>query len=142
MARDLVRLTAILGALALFACRAHGENDEAARVEAGRVARAVEALRQAPNGQKAPLLSALRNVTCTASDVCALKNSCVAAYSLELGALDALRAVRRATENEGAPVPSAATDVLSRVETDLSRAALDEKACADSESDLERKYSL
>jgi hypothetical protein len=133
---------AIPGALALTACRAHGESDEAVRAEAGRAAHAVKELRMAPNGQKAPLLSALKNVACTASDVCALKNSCAAAYSLELGALDGLHAVRRATENEAAPVPSSATDVLSRAETDLSRAVADEKACADSEAELERKYSL
>jgi hypothetical protein len=126
----------------LSGCRAHGESAEAVRAEAGQVARAVRTLRDAPNEAKAPLLDALSATPCSANDVCAARDACAAAYGIQVQALENLHAVRRAATGSTDPVPSAAVDVLARAESDLRRAADQEKACADLEAALTKKYGL
>jgi hypothetical protein len=130
----------VLGASAIVAC--HGEGDEARRAEAGRVARAVQALRDAPNDEKRVRLGALRQERCTAEDVCALRDTCVAAYSLEVAALDSIDAVRRATREPAAPVPSGAGELLARAEAELRRAEGLTKSCADLEGAARRAHRL
>jgi hypothetical protein len=129
-----------LGALAFVAC--HGEADEAHRAEAGRVARAVQSLRDAPNDEKRARLVALRQQPCTVEDVCALRDTCVTAYSLEVEALDSIAAVRRATREPSAPVPPGAGELLARAETEMHRAEGLTKSCADLEGAARRTHRL
>jgi hypothetical protein len=131
---------AILGAALLsVACRS--ESVEARRGEAGGVARAVEALRQAPNAGKAPFLKALQSAPCHAEDVCAVKTACVDAYVLEEAARSALSAVRARTRTADG-LTADAVDLLANAEHDLGRSRELTKACADLEAAARRKYGL
>jgi hypothetical protein len=117
------------------------ESEEARRGEAGNVTHAVEALRNAPNESKRPFLTALESTTCRSDDVCALKKTCVEAYSLELGALDALSAVRKDTSG-GDSLGTAAVELLGRAEQDLTRSHDLATTCADLEGAARRRYAL
>ena len=114
---------------------------EARRGEAASVARAVEALRQAPNAEKAPFLKALKAAPCDAEDVCALKKACVDAYVLEQAALDAVSAVRARTRTADG-LNSDAVDLLANAERDLGRSRELTKACADLEGAARRTYGF
>ena len=114
---------------------------EARRGEAAGVARSVEALRQAPNAEKAPFLKALKAAPCAAEDVCALKKACVDAYVLEQAALDAVSAVRARTRTADA-LNSDAVELLANAERDLGRSRELTKACADLEGAARRKYGF
>lgn len=129
--------TAALGAAP--AC--HGEKDESRRAEAGRIAEAVRVLREAPNDGKRPLLKSLREVVCSADDLCELKRSCADAYELELTAFDGISAVRRTVRGTD-PIPPEAAPLLMKSESNLKRAADLTRACAESEGATRRRYSL
>jgi hypothetical protein len=131
----------VLLALALVSAGCRSESVEARRGEAAGVARAVEALRQAPNAEKAPFLKALKAVPCDAGDVCTLKKACVDAYVLEQTALDAVSAVRARTRTADG-LNSDAVDLLANAEHDLGRSRELTKACADLEGAARRKYRL
>ena len=131
---------AVITALSvLSAC--HGESVEARRSEAGHIAEAVRVLRAASSTDRRPLLKALEDARCTGVDLCDLKKTCVEAYSLEQSALDGLSAVRHSVEGTD-PVPTEATALLARSESDLRRAAELGRACADREGEARRRYSL
>ena len=120
----------------------HGEGDQAARSEAGALARGVQVLRDAPNDAKRPFLSALEALPCSAADRCDLKKGCDAAYSLQVQAWDAIAAVRAATRDSTAVVPPEAALLLSRSSADLARASALAKECADLEGAARRRYAL
>jgi hypothetical protein len=121
-----------------WAC--HGEADEARRVEAGRIARAVHTLRVAPNDAKRPLFAALKSEKCSFDEACTFQSTCVSAYQLELDALDSIAAVRR--EMDGPIVTPESVKLLAQAETGLTRAKELSKTCADLEGALRRKYNL
>jgi hypothetical protein len=118
-----------------------GEAEQARRSEAGRLAEAVRRLRDAANADKRPFLLLLRETPCVAADACALRKTCVDAYSLETAAFDAIMAVRHATAS-GSPVPDGAAALLSRSEAELRRAAELTRTCADLEATARRNYRL
>lgn len=130
---------ALGAALACAGCRR--ESAEARKGEAAGVARAVEALRQAPNAEKPPFLKALKAVPCTADDVCELQKACVDAYALEQSALEAVSAVRSRTRTADA-LNSDAVDLLANAERDLGRSRELTKTCADLEGAARRQYGL
>lgn len=132
---------ALLVAASLGVAACHQQSEESRKAEAAVVARAVEALRQAPNDGKRPLLKALEATPCEAADVCSLKKACTAAYTLEQTALDGLRAVR-AQSKTGAGLGAEAVELLTSVEKDLARSRDLAKACADLEAKARRQYSL
>ncbi|MDQ2647191.1 MAG: hypothetical protein M3020_25530, partial [Myxococcota bacterium] len=76
----------VLSALALFGCRS--QEARALEAEAARIGRAVDALRDAPNEAKAPLLGALEAEACDDSETCGLKALCSRAYSRHVEGLD------------------------------------------------------
>jgi hypothetical protein len=129
----------MLAASLMTAC--HGEGAEARRAEAGRITHSVQALRDAPNEGKKPPLAALQREACSADDLCALQKKCVAAYSLEVAALDAVAAVRRAIKDPG-PLPTEAANLLGQAKADLDRAQELASTCADLEGAAVRRYSL
>jgi hypothetical protein len=130
-------MCAVSTALA-WAC--HGEADEARRAEAGRIARAVQTLRSAPNDAKRPPFAALKSEKCSFEDACTFQNTCVSAYQFELDALDSIAAVRR--EMDGPIVTPESAKVLAQAETGLTRAKELSKTCADLEGALRRRYRL
>ena len=131
--------SAALGAVQ--ACHGHGEADESRRAEAGRIAEAVRVLRAAPNDGKRPFLKSLREVGCTAEELCALKQSCADAYELEVTAFDGISAVRRSVRGAD-PVAPDAIELLTKSEANLKRARDLTRACVESEGAVRRRYSL
>jgi hypothetical protein len=84
----------------LIGCQ--GEADQQRRAEAGRVSRAIDVLRRAPNRQKQPRLLALKAEPCTFDDVCQLKSVCVEAYERHIKSVESSRVARRALEQSKA----------------------------------------
>ena len=116
------------------------EKDEAARAEAGHVARQVKLLRDADNAQKPVLLKALDQTPCTLDGVCAVKRTCSEAYTLQETALDALSAVRHALQGVAPGMDERETALLSQAEAALTRAKELTTKCADLEAALRRQY--
>ena len=131
---------ATLGVVLALSCQ--GEREQQRRAEAGRVVRAVQLLRDAPNEGKRPPLSALEHLPPLDEDLGALQKACVSAYSLQLVGLEGLSAIRRATGSAGDPVPPGAALLLSRSETALRTAAALAVRCADLEGEARRRYKL
>jgi hypothetical protein len=128
-----------LTAIVFVAC--HGEADEARRADVARVSEAVRKLREAPNDAKRPLLLALQQTPCTGDDACTLRKSCSDAYDREVSAVEGIAAVRHATQSTG-PVPPEATELLARSASEMKRAVLLTKGCADLEAATKRRYSI
>ncbi len=125
----------------LAAC--HGEAEQAHRTEAGRVAHAVESLRNAPNAKKAPYLASLERTPCSVPDVCELKRACVGAYQRQLAALAGVQAVRHALAADAAPALAAsAAGQLDSAQKDLGAARHDTEHCADLQGAVTRRYGL
>jgi hypothetical protein len=78
---------AIASGVALAGCP---KTDGPERAEAGRVSRAIDALRDAGNREKPRLLEALRREPCSYDDVCAVRSKCIAAYELHTNSLESI----------------------------------------------------
>ncbi len=137
-----LRLAFAIAALSAAFCACKTEKDEAARAEAGRVAHQVDQLRDAPNAAKPPFLKELEQLACVTPDVCALKQACVDAYTVQKHALDAIASVRHAAEQTGSEIPEGAALVLSQAEAELARARALATQCADKEAAARRSYGL
>jgi hypothetical protein len=128
-----------LAVLALVSCR--HEERERQRSEAGRVSRAVELLREAPNSEKSPLLSALRRTECTLDRTRELKDMCVRAYQLHIDALDGVRAAQRSVRDDAASAGDVAELVVSS-EKKLSQSLELQNKCALLQGALRRDLKL
>lgn len=131
---------ATFGVVLVLSCQ--GEREQQRRAEAGRVVRAVQLLRDAPNEGKRPPLSALEHLPPLDEDLGALQKACVSAYALQLEGVEGLSAIRRATESASGPVPPEAVPLLSRSEAALRSAASLALRCADLEGEARRRYKL
>ncbi len=98
----------LLGCLVLgvSACRARAERERDAAL--ARLALAIDAVRDAPNGEKAPPLARLRKLACRYPSECELQELCVQGYSLHVRSIEHTAQVRRALKQE----PTAAGDTL------------------------------
>ncbi|HOU93256.1 MAG TPA: hypothetical protein PLU22_19525 [Polyangiaceae bacterium] len=115
---------ALLLLVTAVACR--GDPTVSHRAEAGRIVRAIAELRAAPNDAKASLLPALAEATCSASDLCRLRDGCLDAYRQHVAALEEKDALARSLA-AGAPTPDATTrlDAVERKLTEARDGALD-----------------
>lgn len=134
------RLRPWLLALCLTGCPS--ESRERERAEIGRLVFAVDALRAAPNEQKAPHLAALRAEAPVTAQGKELRDLCVEAYSIEAGALDAIAAVRHAARADAGGDPVSALALLSRAEAELERSRGLMSRCADREGEARRRLAL
>ena len=123
------------GAL-LFGCPA---GDGPARAEAGAVSRAIEGLRNADNGRKSALLTALRAVPCSVADVCAVQSLCVAAYEQHVLALELIERVRATAGT--APLDGVKRS-LAEAESALAHAKVSTDQCVTKQGELARKYRV
>ena len=123
-------------ALLLTGCPA---SDGPERAEAGRVSRAIDALRTAENADKPSLLEALRKEACTDDEVCAVRSACLAAYELHVGSLDT---VARAAVLVDAGDPFAAASAFTAARTDLDRARRLAEDCTRAQGDMIRHRRL
>lgn len=115
------------------------EQRERERTEAEQLLFAVTALREAEGDAKAPRLSALRALPCTAPEACELRDSCAQAYALHLRGVDGVRAVRHALDTD-ASAPELAAKALDQAEKDVVAARRETARCADLHGALVRRY--
>ena len=130
-----------LSALALLCLPACHSREAELAASAGQVARAVEALRNAPNEAKAPLIASLEKSECRDAKACELKATCVSAYRL-------LESARGASANAkallgkrdgGAPAAVEAALEVNRAQSELERARELSERCATDQGRLLRE---
>jgi hypothetical protein len=120
-----------------------GEQEQARRAEAGRIAHAIAALREAPNEAKAPRVAALEREACSVQELCELKRSCVDAYRLLNQGLEASRVARRALDADaGAAAAQRVAELVRVTERDLGRARELTGRCSELEAEATRRYGL
>jgi hypothetical protein len=126
-----------LTALLVLACGSRV--DPEAQRSAGRIAHAVEQLRNAPNASKATALGELGKLPCTGPDVCETRAACQTAYSQHIDALNLTAAAKlKLTEGDGAE----SAKLLGAAEEKLGQAARLVSLCTERESALRRRYKL
>ena len=134
-----VRTLLALALVASAGCR----SSEARRFEAevAGLGQHIDALRDAPNAAKRPLLAALDGAACESSDACELKTVCVSAYTRHLDALGAKDRVRAllAEPDGGSGAALAAAAELARAERDLDLSQTQTERCASLQADLRRR---
>jgi hypothetical protein len=128
----------VLSALALCGCRS--QEARALEAEAARLGRAIDALRDAPNEAKAPLLRALEAEACDNSDTCGLKALCSRAYSRHVEGLDKSARVKSLlAADAGTEQAQAAAALLKEAESALAEAAQLTEECAAKQGELRRR---
>jgi hypothetical protein len=121
-------LLVLLGAIAC-------QRDAARQIEAARLARLVEVLREADNTAKGAPLEALEAAPCSAPPVCEMKATCVRGYRQYVDAYEELRRAR--SRLDAAKPPD-----LAAIEARLASAQLDIKSCTSAEGAVRRAYHL
>lgn len=133
----MIRALALTAPLLVLACGSRV--DPEAQQSAGRVARAVEQLRNAPNAAKVPALAELGKLSCTGPDVCETRAACQTAYAQHVDALNLTAAAKlKLLEGQG---PEAAK-LLGSAQEKLGQAAQLVTLCTERESALRRRYKL
>jgi hypothetical protein len=122
--------------MVLVAC---SQRDTGAQQSAGRVARAIEVLRNAPNDGKASALQALGALPCQGPDVCETRDSCRSAYALHVDGVNLTAAARQKTA-DGQNVDAA--NLLGSAQQLLQESAAKIQDCIERESALKRRYKL
>lgn len=131
------RLTALVAVSSwLVACSSAAEAE--AKQSAGRVARAIEVLREAPNAGKSEALLALGKTACSGPEVCETRAACQAAYAEHVEAL-ALIAVAKL---KAAELPEEAAKLLGSAQTKLTAGEAGVMTCTEREQALRRRYKL
>jgi hypothetical protein len=136
------RLRPVLGAPGLvFAFLLAGcpKSDGPERAEAGRVSRAIDALRTADNAGKSSLLRALRAEQCTDPEVCSVRSACLAAYELHVASLER---VAQAGALVDAGDAAAAASAFTQARDDLDRARRLAEDCTRAQGELIRNKRL
>jgi hypothetical protein len=110
------------------------------KAEAGRISRAIDQLRDAPNPQKGELLDALKAAHCETADLCELQRTCVDGFGQHVFALaETTRAKSLMATPEGS---AEAARVLDFAQSELTQAAPKISHCADTQGATKRKYKL
>jgi len=130
-------LAAASAALAALACSS--SQDGLAQQSAGRLARAIEVVRDAPNAGKAKALAELGKLSCTGPEVCETRDICQAAYALHVEATTLTQAAKLKL---GDGDPTAAAQLLGAAQQKLSQASAKVETCTTHESALRRRYKL
>jgi hypothetical protein len=130
------------GALVFAVANAYGcDQRERDRVEAGRVLRALEVVRAAPNEGKRRPAEELSHLTCTSPVICTARDSCADAYRhLALGTETALRVKDELDKLEREP--KADRDKMSQLSTELDRADIEITGARESMLRCEEAASL
>jgi hypothetical protein len=114
----------------------------AQKAEAGRISRAIDVLREAPNSQKGELFAALKNANCETPDLCELKRLCAAGYAQHLSGLDQTTRAKALLADGGAEAATEAISALGAATTALSQAETQIALCADAQGAAHRKYKF
>jgi hypothetical protein len=110
------------------------------KAEAGRISRAIDVLRAAPNAQKAELFAALQSASCETQDLCELKRLCAAGYAEHLSGLGQT-AHAKALLADGAASAEVA-QALASAQSQLTQAEPEIARCADAQGAAHRKYKF
>lgn len=122
--------------LFLAAC---SQRDTEAQQSAGRVARAIELLRNAPNDSKAIPLKALADLACTGPEVCETRDTCRSAYALHVDGVSLTAAARqKAADRQDLEAAS----LLGSAQQKLRDAGSKVQDCVEREGALKRRYNL
>jgi hypothetical protein len=114
----------------------------AQKAEAGRIGRAIDLLREAPNAQKPELFAALQSAPCETPDLCELKRLCATGYAEHLSGLEQTARAKALIVDGGAEAGVAAIGALEAAKTALTRAEPQIAQCADAQGAAHRKYKL
>lgn len=137
-----LRAAALSSAWAVLAAVPACRSAEARRIEVETAAlgRAIDRVRQAPNQEKAPILTQLEEHACQAPEVCELKALCVHAYQVHLRALAAADRARQllGTKGGGTLASIQAAQELAQAERDLKIAGELAERCAEEQGNLSR----
>lgn len=134
------RAILVLGAAAGgLGCR--GSEARAFEGEVLALDRKIDALRQAPNEAKAPLLVQLEQSPCERAPVCELKSLCVSAYRTHQQGLSAAARARDflAAPDGGTLASIQAAQELARADFELERAREQAERCASAQGALRRQ---
>jgi hypothetical protein len=118
------------------------------RVEAGRVLRALEVVRSAPNENKRRPADELSNLTCSTPVVCGARDRCAEAYHhLALGTEAALRVKGELDKLELEPVADAAkmtqlSGELDRADSEINGARESMVRCEEAASNMRRAFGI
>ena len=132
---------AILISVAAVTCGCRSAEARAREAEFARIGQAIDALRNAPNEAKAPLIDALERSECHDPKACELKATCVSAYRL----LDSARTASAnaktllANRDGGATAAVAAALEVNRAQSELERARELSERCATEQGRLLRE---
>ena len=112
------------------------------KAEAGRISRAIDVLREAPNAQKAELFSQLQSAACETPDLCELKRLCTAGYAQHLSGLGETAHAKALLADGGAEAQAQASQALDAAKNALSAAEPHIAECADAQGAAHRKYKF
>jgi hypothetical protein len=122
-----------------LACRS--QEARALEAESARLGRAIDAVRDAPNAAKAPLVRALEAEPCAHPAACELKALCVRAYAKHVESIAASERARvlLAAPDGGSQAALEAASVLNGAEAALREAGKLTESCAARQGELRRK---
>jgi hypothetical protein len=131
---------ALLGASLAVAIGCHSDAERREQARVANLAARIDRLRQAPNGDKRPLLDALAAAECVGAEACALKDLCVRAYQVHQRGLDAVAVLQRqaAADADRASVQ----EQMRAAEADLTRARELGELCAEAQVRTVRKVLM
>lgn len=109
------------------------------KAEAGRISRAIDQLRDAPNPQKGERLDALKALPCETAELCELQRTCVEGFGQHVFAL---AETTRAKSLMATPKAAEAARILDFAQSELAEAAPKISHCADTQGAAKRKYKL
>jgi hypothetical protein len=110
------------------------------KAEAGRISRAIDVLRDAPNARKNELFAALASAACETPDLCDLKAVCQAGYAQHLHGLSQTALAKSLLAAGGADASVVAA--LESARADLRAAEPQIARCADAQGAAHRKYKF
>ena len=128
-----------LSALALLCLPACHSREAELAASAGQVARAVEALRNAPNEAKRAPLEALGKVKCASPEVCAVRDACSKAYTLHVEAVELTQMAKSAAAEGKTP---RATKLAISADQQLRASSAPVADCIEREGELRHRFKL
>ena len=131
---------ALLAALLVTLCQCSFGPSAAEKAEAGRISRAIDLLRDAPNAQKSELFGQLQSAGCEAPDLCELKRQCEAGYAQHLSGLEQTARAKALLADGGAEAEVLAA--LDSAHRSLAEAEPQIAKCADAQGVAHRKYKF
>lgn len=129
-----------LGALAspwwVLGCPSH---DAEIKASADQVARAIEAVRNAPNEDKRAPLKALEKTACVSPEVCAVRDACAKAYTLHVEAVE-LTQMAKSAMAEGKTPRASKLAISAQQQLSLAKAPVED--CVQRDGELRHRFKL